>query len=144
MSNTAKKFKIVNKWCRTCETVKPVSAFSPHKTSKDGLTYTCKECLAAAQRAYYKKKKIAEKVAREKRIATSAPAPASVAMPALPATKPIEEVMVDLLLENLGPVVEKAVAKVHTALQVALAEKANLEARLAKAENRLQQLRSIL
>lgn len=39
------------KWCRTCEEIKPVEAFARNRTAVDGLQSLCRECAAAAYRS---------------------------------------------------------------------------------------------
>lgn len=38
------------KWCRRCETTKPVTDFAGNKSAKDGLQGSCRGCCAAAYR----------------------------------------------------------------------------------------------
>ena len=54
------------KKCNTCQQVLPLSSFSPHKTSPDGLAYRCKSCLAAKSREYRKTHKEARRKAKLK------------------------------------------------------------------------------
>jgi hypothetical protein len=46
------------KKCAKCGEIKPVTAFSAHKNSPDGLQYACKEC----QREYWKNRYHEQKV----------------------------------------------------------------------------------
>ncbi len=43
---------IINKRCRTCNTVKPIGDFHKCKTLKDGHQYHCKPCRNAKMREY--------------------------------------------------------------------------------------------
>jgi hypothetical protein len=40
-----------NKWCRRCETVKPLGAFAANRAAADGLQGQCRVCAATAYRA---------------------------------------------------------------------------------------------
>ena len=40
----------VEKWCIVCDTIKPVSDFYTHKTTRDKLYPECIDCLLAKRR----------------------------------------------------------------------------------------------
>ena len=53
----------MKKQCKACGESKPLSAYNPHRTTKDNLQGTCKVCQSAYNKAYYLKN---QKELREK------------------------------------------------------------------------------
>lgn len=51
------------KKCNTCQETKPLEEFSKHRYSKDGHNWSCKACMSAYSKQYYKdnRRKVTEK-----------------------------------------------------------------------------------
>src|SRR5690349_2739018 len=48
------------KQCRKCGELKDISAFSKHKSSKDGIRSICRECQSTERKVYYQENKDVE------------------------------------------------------------------------------------
>lgn len=59
-----------SKCCTKCKKTKVATDFHKLANSKDGLQAYCKECNIAAARGYFDARKIANRIAREKRQAS--------------------------------------------------------------------------
>ena len=47
----------MTKYCKKCDTTKPVSEFHKSATYKDGVGYYCRQCISQESKEYYKKNK---------------------------------------------------------------------------------------